>query len=129
MAQLQNERFRRLTSGGAPLVASPEAPRFRQPRWRLQVGWRRSVLAAVGVVQIGLALAQALGANVGLAAGHGAMMAGHLLNESTAWSVALGIVMIGAALHPPAAVGLASVLVAFTGVLAGYVIHDAWRGS
>ena len=79
-------------------------------------------------MQIGLALAQALGAKVGLAAGHGAMMAGHLLNESTAWSVALGIVMIGAALHRPAAVGLASVLVAFTGVLAGYVIHDAMAG-
>lgn len=76
-----------------------------------------------------LAIAQGFGANVGTSAGHHAMMAGHLLNESTAWSAALGVVMIVAAVRPGAAAGLAGVLTVFTVTLAGYVVSDAMTGA
>ena len=64
---------------------------MQQPR-RAWLGWRRGALLAVGVVQILLAAVQGLGLSVGLAHDHG-MGGGHLLNESTAWSAALGAVM------------------------------------
>jgi predicted anti-sigma-YlaC factor YlaD len=54
---------------------------------------------------------------------------GHLLNESTSWSIALGVVMVGAALWPNAALGLAGVLTAFVGVLTVYVVMDAVSGA
>ena len=84
----------------------------------------------MGVVQIGLAAAQGFGADVGMPAhAHDATMGGHLLNESTAWSAALGVVMVVAALRPVAASGLAAVLVVFSLVLAGFVISDAASGA
>jgi len=84
----------------------------------------------VGVIQIGLAVAQGFGADVGMPPrGHDAMMSGHLLNESTAWSAALGLVMVVAALRPAVASGLAAVLAAFSVVLAGFVISDAASGA
>jgi len=90
------------------------------------VSWQRWALAGVGVIQLGLAIAQALGAHFGLP--HATMHA-HLLNESTAWSVALGVVMLAAAARPAAAAGLAWVLGAFGVVLSGYVIADAFTGA
>ena len=81
-------------------------------------------LGAVGVVQVALALAQAATGDLGV--GHGG---GHLLNESTAWSVALGVMMIGAALGPAAAAGLAGVLAVFSVALTGYVVADAVGGA
>ncbi|MEE6166787.1 MULTISPECIES: zf-HC2 domain-containing protein [unclassified Mycolicibacterium] len=98
-----------------------------QPR-RAWLGWRRGALLAVGVVQILLAAVQGLGLSVGLAHDHG-MGGGHLLNESTAWSAALGAVMIGAALRPVAAAGLAGVLSVFAAVLTVYVAVDATMGA
>jgi predicted anti-sigma-YlaC factor YlaD len=53
----------------------------------------------------------------------------HLLNESTSWSTALGVVMVGAALWPSAAAGLAGVLTVFAGVLTVYVVVDALSGA
>jgi predicted anti-sigma-YlaC factor YlaD len=53
----------------------------------------------------------------------------HLLNESTSWSTALGVVMVGAALWPSAAAGLAGVLTVFAGVLTVYVVVDAVSGA
>lgn len=53
----------------------------------------------------------------------------HLLNESTSWSIALGVIMVGAALWPSAAAGLAGVLTAFVAILTGYVIVDALSGA
>jgi predicted anti-sigma-YlaC factor YlaD len=54
---------------------------------------------------------------------------GHLLNESTAWSITLGVVMVGAATWPTVAAGLAGVLGVFAGVLTAYVIADAMSGE
>jgi predicted anti-sigma-YlaC factor YlaD len=53
----------------------------------------------------------------------------HLLNESTSWSIALGVAMVVAALRPGAAAGLAGVLTVFVGVLAVYVVVDALSGA
>jgi len=86
-------------------------------------------LGIVGLAQITLAGAQGLGAGLGIAdAGHGSTVSGHLVNESTAWSLALGIAMVFAALRTRAAAGLAGVLVVFTAVLTGYVIADTVEG-
>ena len=96
---------------------------------RLLLSWRRWALFGVGVVQMVLGSVQALGLSVGLSHDHGMGSGGHLLNESTAWSITLGVVMIGAAVWPSAAAGLAGVLSVFVGVLTVYVIADALSGA
>lgn len=105
----------------------PGPPRRR--RGSLRLSWQRWALLGVGIAQIGLAIIQGLGLGVGLAQHHGASSAGHLLNESTSWSIALGVIMAIAALRPAAAAGLAGVLSVFVAVLTGYVIVDAMSGS
>lgn len=92
---------------------------------RRTVSWSRWALACVGLVQLGLALAQGLGANLGVP--H-ADSAGHVLNESTAWSAALGVVMLAAALRPVTAAGLMWVLTTFAGFLFLYEVVDADDG-
>lgn len=96
-------------------------------RRRAGMPWRRWALLGVGMAQLMLAGAQGLGLSVGLAHDHGT--GSHLLNESTSWSVALAAAMIGAALWPRAAAGLAGVLTAFAAVLTVYVVADALSGS
>lgn len=92
--------------------------------------WPQVALAVVGVAQVAVALAQALGAGMGMPpSNHHAIAAEHLTNESTAWSLALGVAMIVAALRPVVAAGLASVLTVFTVVLAIYVVSDATTGA
>lgn len=108
-------------STGPAVVADPDpAPAATRRAWPVA----RIGLGAVGVVQVALALAQAATGDLGV--GHGG---GHLLNESTAWSVALGVMMIGAALRPAAAAGLAGVLAVFSVALTGYVVADAVGGA
>ncbi|MGV0579133.1 zf-HC2 domain-containing protein [Mycolicibacterium elephantis] len=123
-------------------MAGATRPRFgvittsidRQPtpaiaRDRTQTGWERWALALVGLAQLALGAAQALGVDIGMhAAFHHETSGVHLLNESTAWSLALGAVMIAAAVRPATAAGLAGVLIAFTGVLTLYVIIDLMSG-
>jgi predicted anti-sigma-YlaC factor YlaD len=99
-------------------VATPTEPATRPPA----TIWRRCALGLVGGLQLGLAVAQGFGANIGTSAGYHAMMSGHLLNESTAWSVALGAMMVIAAVRPGAAAGL-------TVVLAVYVVSDTLSGA
>lgn len=91
------------------------------------IDWVRGGLAAVGVVQIVLAVLQAVGVSIGVDVGHS--MGGHVVNESTAWSVALGVAMLVAAARPAAAMGLAVVGGVFTLVLAGYVVADGLTGA
>lgn len=87
-------------------------------------------IVAVGVAQVGLALAQAAGVNFGMVATHhGSASGAHLLNESTAWSAALGIATIAMAFRRRIAVGLAWVLVIYCGFLAYYVVSDALAGQ
>ncbi|OYN82135.1 zf-HC2 domain-containing protein [Mycolicibacterium sphagni] len=124
----QTQQLRRLAgrSQVAAVAAATERPTLsRAPR-----PWLRWTLAIVGLLQVGLAVAQASGVNIGTsAAAHHAMMGGHLLNESTAWSAALGVIMVVAAVRPAAAAGLAGVLTVFTAILTGYVVSDAMSGA
>ncbi|QEN15037.1 zf-HC2 domain-containing protein [Mycolicibacterium sp. ELW1] len=125
----QTQQLRRLAgrSQVAAVAAPNPPPRAVRPPAGILLRW---TLAAVGVVQIALAAAQALGLDVGTSgAAHHAMMGGHLLNESTAWSAALGVVMIVAAARPTAAAGLAGVLSVFTAILIAYVVSDAVSGA
>jgi len=88
--------------------------------------WARSALALVGVMQIALAAAQIAGADFGMVATHhhGAMSGAHLLNESTAWSLALGAGMVVAAVWRVTLPGVTCILAGFTVVLSCYVISD-----
>lgn len=122
-AVAQTQMLRRLAgrSQVAAVAAGPGASRWRGALTRpATVSWRRWLLAAVGVTQLGLAGAQALGWDLG--APH--TTDEHVLNESTAWSAALGAVMLAAAIRPAVAAGLAGVLIVFVVVLAGYAVGD-----
>ena len=129
----QTQQLRRLV-GRSQVSAVPE-PRHRSPArtplpaWAAAT-WQRWALGVVGVIQMGLAAAQGFGTEMGMPTrGHDPMMGGHLLSESTAWSAALGVVMVIAALRPAAASGLAAVLLVFSLILAGFVISDAASGA
>lgn len=113
----------------APLRIDPVPPRRRARLTWQRLTWQRCALLGVGVAQILLAGAQALGLSVGLSHHHAGGSGNHLLNESTSWSIAVGVAMIGAAVWPRAAAGLAGVLTSFVGVLAVYVVVDALSGT
>lgn len=123
----QTQALRRLAGRSQVAAVAAPSPPPRAPR--PAGSWLRWTLGAVGAAQAALALAQAAGADIGTAGAHHATMGGHLLNESTAWSAALGVVMIGAALRPAATAGLAGVLSVFTVILTGYVVSDAMAGA
>ncbi|BBZ54737.1 zf-HC2 domain-containing protein [Mycolicibacterium phocaicum] len=103
-------------------VAQPALPETRDG-----LDWVRIALAVVGGIQIVLAVLQAAGVSIGVHVGHS--MGGHVVNESTAWSVALGVAMLVAAARPAAAMGLAIVGGVFTLVLTGYVVVDGLTGA
>lgn len=126
-ATLQAENLRRLAQPAPALSADPRKRVSAVRVW--QPSWPRWALMFVGAAQILLGAAQALGLSLGLSEHHGMAAGGHLFNESTAWSVTLGVVMVGAALWPGAAAGLAGVLGVFAGVLTVYVTADAMSGA
>lgn len=126
-AQQQAAGLRELAVG--PDIAVPHAG-VTPLRWVRRYGLR-AALGCSGLVQIWLAVAQAAGMNFGLVATHhhDAATGAHLLNESTAWSAALGLVAVAAAFLPALASGLAAVLVAYVGLLSCYVIADTVAGQ
>lgn len=107
-----------------PVEVTPVPP----PR-RAGMSWCRWGLLCAGLSQLVLAIVQGFGIDVGLAQAHQMSSGGHLLNESTSWSVALGVIMVAAAVRPGAASGLAGVLTVFVGVLSVYVVADALSGA
>ncbi|MCV7228457.1 DUF2275 domain-containing protein [Mycolicibacterium komossense] len=119
----------------AILLAAGIAPVGRYRRWarRTRRYGARGALIAVGVVQLIIALAQIDGADFGMltsAAHHGGAMNGeHLMNETTAWSFALGLAMIIAGAWPVAAAGIACVVGIFAVVLGWYVVADSLAGQ
>lgn len=121
----QTQLLRRMAGrSGLSAVRQPVAERPR--RWdRTAISWKRWALGAVGLVQLGVALAQGLGADLGVP--HAAS-AGHVLNESTAWSAALGVVMLVAAAKPVMAGGLTWVLAIFVAFLLLYEVIDTDEG-
>lgn len=120
-AAVEQTRLLRRLAGRTQVSAVPPQRQPERVR-RLPGSWPRWALGAVGVTQLTLAVAQGLGADLGVP--HAAA-AGHVLNESTAWSAALGVAMLAAAFRPTVAAGLAWVLVAFSGFLVLYEVVDA----
>jgi predicted anti-sigma-YlaC factor YlaD len=129
-AQGATLQLRNMADRGRALAEAPPGASERLRDWLnwIQSHWLRVALALVGVVQIGLAAAQIAGADFGMVAAHGtahgAMSGEHLLNESTAWSLALGVAMVVAALWRATLPGVACILAGFTVVLSCYVISD-----
>jgi RNA polymerase sigma-70 factor (ECF subfamily) len=116
------------------LIGAGIEPIGRSARWThwLRRYGARYALIGVGMIQIALAAVQMGGANFGMLpmVGHesGAMSGAHLMNETTAWSLALGAGMVLAGAWPAAATGVLSVLGVFVAALAWYVVDDAIAG-
>lgn len=128
-ASQQAVLLRTLTLGAAPETGSENPPVLvEQHRWTVTF-IARCVLASIGVVQLGLATAQAFGVDFGLVGGHhGAAGGMHLLNESTAWTAALGVTLVAAAVRPVLAAGVACVAAVYALGLVYYVAADALNG-
>lgn len=125
-AAVEQTRLLRRAAGRSQLAAArtPVAAQPHEARGS-SLSWRRWALGTLGVIQLGLAIAQGLGADLGIPHAH---EAGHVLNESTAWSAALGVVMLAAAVRPVMAGGLALVLASFGVFLLVYEIVDHDEG-
>ncbi len=133
-ADIQAQQLRDLANTG--LIGAVSGRPNRRATALAGLGhWLRRHLLAIAIVVIGaaqviLAVAQAVGINFGMvAAHHGSASGAHLLNESTAWSAALGIATIAMAFRRRIAPGLACVLVIYCGFLAYYVASDALAGQ
>ncbi|MBB4684143.1 putative anti-sigma-YlaC factor YlaD [Amycolatopsis jiangsuensis] len=96
-----------------------ETPAPPREKWALRVA-----LALVGLVQCGLAFAQLLGMDPGMHDAHSGFMEGHLLNESAAWNLAVGVGLLWAALRTRAASGLLPMITGFVVVLAVLTTGD-----
>ncbi len=138
-AAVQTRRFASFQPGRAPdlvdtILASADA-RSADRRGRrmraLRSSYRRWGLIGVGVFQVALAAAQISGMDFGMVAAHmhGAMSGEHLMHESTAWLLALGLAMIAAGIWPIAAIGVAAITGVYSVALLGYVIVDAVNGE
>ncbi|MFE7797842.1 zf-HC2 domain-containing protein [Nocardia sp. NPDC057440] len=90
--------------------------------------WTRLLLGVLGGVQCGLAIGQVAGADFGMSHQHGSDLTRHLLNESTAWSLAIGIGFIYCALRPCATSGVLPVLGVLVATLTAFVIGDLNSG-
>lgn len=106
--------------------------RYRGWAFALRRYGARFALIAVGMIQIAVAAAQMGGANFGMlpmGGQPGVTNGAHLMNETTAWSLALGAGMVVAGAWPAAAAGVLSVLGVFVAVLAWYVFDDSIIGQ
>ena len=110
-------------------VGEQSATYHRGMRW-LRARYRRWGLIAVGAFQVAIAAAQISGIDFGMVSHtHGAMSGEHLLHESTAWLLALGLAMIGAGIWPVAAIGVAAIVGAYSLALVGYEVVDVFEGE
>lgn len=140
-AGAQTRRFATVDPGEGPDFAArimatsgfSSTSRYRSRLGALKSGRWRWALIAVGVFQVAIATAQISGIDFGIMPhhyGHGEVITGeHLLHESTAWLLALGLAMIVAGIWTGAAVGVAAITGAYALALVAYVIVDAWRGE
>jgi RNA polymerase sigma-70 factor, ECF subfamily len=113
----------------ASLSQGSSAPHHRWMR-ALRSRYRRWGLIAVGVFQVAIAAAQIGGVDFGMVSHmHGAMSGEHLLHESTAWLLALGLAMIAAGIWPVAAIGVAAIVGAYSVALVGYEVVDVFEGE
>jgi RNA polymerase sigma-70 factor, ECF subfamily len=137
-AAVQTRRLASMEPGDAPdlvdkILASVRAESTAYPRgmrW-LRAHYRRWGLIGVGAFQVAIAAAQIGGTNFGMVSMHmhGAMSGEHLMHESTAWLLALGLAMIGAGIWPVTAIGVAAITGVYSVALLSYVIVDAFNGE
>ncbi|BCO67852.1 hypothetical protein MINTM007_24630 [Mycobacterium intracellulare] len=137
-AAAQTRRFASVAPGEGPdlvdkIMASIDDQASGHPRWMrwLRSHYRRWGLIAVGLFQVAIAAAQISGVDFGMVSGHmhGAMSGEHLMHESTAWLLALGLAMVAAGVWPASASGVAAITGVYSVALLGYVIVDAFDGQ
>jgi RNA polymerase sigma-70 factor (ECF subfamily) len=137
-AAVQSRRLSSIEPGQGPdlvgkIMASldQQSPAYhRSMRW-LRSRYRRWGLIGVGVFQVAIAAAQISGVDFGMVSSHmhGAMSGEHLMHESTAWLLALGLAMIAAGIWPATAIGVAAITGVYTVALLSYVVVDAFAGE
>ncbi len=110
----------------ARVDSTPTSAAVRAVRWIRFTGIY-AALVVIGLVMVGVGVAQMAGLHFGMThSGPMSTMSGdHLMNESTAWSLALGVCLVAAARWRGLIAGLAVVLGVFAVVLFAYVVHDA----
>jgi RNA polymerase sigma-70 factor, ECF subfamily len=138
-AAVQTRRLASIEPGQGPDLADKIMARLSEGsttsyhRWvrALRSRYRRWGLIGVGVFQVSIAAAQISGIDFGMVSAHmhGAMSGEHLLHESTAWLLALGLAMIAAGFWPVAAIGVAAIAGAYSVALVSYVTVDAFHGE
>jgi RNA polymerase sigma-70 factor (ECF subfamily) len=138
-AAVQTRRLASINPGPGPdlvdkiLASVGEGSMARRGRWMRAVrsSYRRWGLIAVGMFQVAIAAAQIGGIDFGMVSAHmhGAMSGEHLMHESTAWLLALGMAMIAAGIWPVTAIGVAAITGVYSVALLGYVIVDAFDGE
>lgn len=137
-AAVQSRRLSSIEPGEGPdlvdkIMASldQQSPGYhRSLRW-LRSRYRRWGLIGVGVFQVAIAAAQISGIDFGMVSSrmHGAMSGEHLMHESTAWLLALGLAMIAAGVWPATAIGVAAITGVYSVALLSYVVVDAFAGE
>jgi len=137
-AAVQSRRLASVTPANGPdlvdkIMASIDEQASGHHRWMrtLRSHYRRCGLIAVGAFQVAIAAAQISGIDFGMVSSHmhGAMSGEHLMHESTAWLLALGLAMIAAGVWPVTAIGVAAITGVYCVALLGYVIVDAFAGE
>lgn len=115
-------------------AAGAVAPRSRWQRarrWVLQDHPLRAAVLVLGGLQILLGVGQLLGMTFAMTGhAHGDMdTTAHLFNETTAWSIAVGIGLIVVGLRPSATTGIFPLLATFVGILLVFVAVDGVAGN
>lgn len=137
-AAVQTRRLATIEPGEGPDLVKKimstldqQSPAYqRSMRW-LRAHYRRWGLIGVGVFQVAIAAAQISGIDFGMVSDHmhGAMSGEHLMHESTAWLLALGLAMIAAGIWPATAIGVAAITGVYSVALLSYVVVDAFAGN
>jgi predicted anti-sigma-YlaC factor YlaD len=118
-------RQARLSAADVPdladaITADVVLPTRRVLRRRLLL---RIGLLVVGLVQLAIAVPAISGTGVGM------VMSEHAAHEGAAWSVAIAVAFLAAALTPRRAAGLVPLLGTFVAVLAALSVHDVAAGT
>ena len=137
-AAVQTRRLASIEPGRGPdlvdkIMASigEESTGYHRRMRTLRSHYRRWGLIGVGVFQVAIAAAQISGIDFGMVSAHmhGAMSGEHLMHESTAWLLALGLAMIAAGIWPVTAIGVAAITGVYSVALLSYVVVDAFDGD
>jgi RNA polymerase sigma-70 factor (ECF subfamily) len=137
-AAVQTRRIASIEPGETPdlvdkILASVGEESTAYHRWMrwLRSHYQRWGLIGVGAFQVAIAAAQISGTDFGMLSAHmhGAMSGEHLMHESTAWLLALGLAMIAAGIWPVTAIGVAAITGVYSVALLSYVVVDAFNGE